>query len=230
MNVWKSPILYVGIAIALIVGGLVIAPWFIDWNGYRGKLESFGESLTGRQVTIAGDISARLFPWPRLRVEGLRITNPDGAMMPELLRAQAVEAEFLLSPLFSGDFEISAIIIDKPIIGLERLEKGGASWMLTPKQGESLLPDNISFADISLRDGTVFLSDGIAGGTRELENFDAALSAPALHGPWKLRGTFTHRQTRIALSASTGRMEAGQPLLFGFRLRPETSGGYDVYF
>lgn len=230
MNVWKSPILYVGIAIALIVGGLVIAPWFMDWNGYRGRLESFGQSLTGRQVTIAGNISARLFPWPRLRVEGLRIANPQGAMMPELLRAEAVEAVFLLSPLFSGNFEVSAITVDQPIIGLERLEQGGASWMLGAPPGGNPLPENISFPDISLRRGTIFLSDGITGTTRELERFDATLSAPALHGPWKLRGTFSQQQTRIAIAASTGRMAAGQPLPFGIRLRPESTSGYELSF
>lgn len=230
MNVWKSPILYTGIALVLIVGGLIIAPWFIDWNGYRGKLEAFGKNVTGRQVTIVGDISARLFPWPRLRVEGLRIANPPQAKMPEMLRAEAVEALFLLSPLLGGQFEVSAITIAKPVIGLERMQDGSASWSLTGQTGESALPDNISFADITLDEGILFLSDGVTGTTREITGFDAALSAPALHGPWKLRGAFNHADTRIAIAASTGRILQGKDMPFDIRLRPEATGGYELSF
>lgn len=230
MNVWKSPILYTGIALVLIVGGLIIAPWFIDWNSYRGKLEAFGKSVTGREVTIVGDISARLFPWPRLRVEGLRIANPPEAKMPDMLRAEAVEALFLLSPLLGGHFEVSAITIDKPFIGLERMENGRASWLLPPKDDESPLPDNISFADISLSEGTVFLSDGVTGTTREITQFDAALSAPALHGPWKMRGAFSLGENRLTLAASTGRIRQGEDMTFDLRLRPERTGGYELSF
>jgi hypothetical protein len=230
MNVWKSPILYTGIGLVLIVGALIIAPWFIDWNSYRGKLESWGKSQTGREVTIVGDISARLFPWPSLRVEGLRIANPPEAKMPELLRAEAIDALFLLSPLLSGHFEVSAITIDKPVIGLERLATGGASWRLAPEDRDAMLPDNISFADISLRDGTVLLSDGVTGTAREITDFDAALSAPAVHGPWKLRGTFSERDTRIAIAASTGRIQPDAEMSFDIRLRPETKGGYEISF
>ena len=228
MNVWKSPILYTGIALVLIVGGLIIAPWFIDWNSYRSKLEAFGKSATGREVTIVGDISARLFPWPRLRVEGLRIANPPDAKLPELLRAEAVEALFLLSPLLGGHYEVSAITIAKPVIGLERMQNGRASWALTGPTGESPLPDNISFADITLDEGILFLSDGITGTTREITGFDAALSAPALHGPWKLRGAFNHGESRIAIAASTGRIGQGEDMTFDIRLRPQGTGGYEL--
>ena len=87
MSVWKSPIIYVGIALVLVIVGLLSAPFVIDWNSYRASIEDYGRKLTGRQLTVSGNISARIFPWPKLRLEGVRIANPDGAATPDLVSA-----------------------------------------------------------------------------------------------------------------------------------------------
>lgn len=65
MSVWRSPIAYVGVVLVLLIAGLSGAPLLIDWNNYRGAIEDYGRSVTGREFVVAGDISARLFPWPK---------------------------------------------------------------------------------------------------------------------------------------------------------------------
>jgi hypothetical protein len=40
MSVWKSPIIYIGLAIVLFVCALLSAPFIIDWNSYRASLEA----------------------------------------------------------------------------------------------------------------------------------------------------------------------------------------------
>ena len=54
MSIWRSPILYIGALIVLLVGGALCAPFMIDWNGYRTKLEAYGQNLSGRAVVIDG--------------------------------------------------------------------------------------------------------------------------------------------------------------------------------
>jgi len=62
MSIWKSPIFYLGLLLVLLVGGALVAPFVIDWNGYRGSLEAYGARIAGRKVAIAGPIEVRLFP------------------------------------------------------------------------------------------------------------------------------------------------------------------------
>ena len=78
MKVWKSPVFYFGVLLVVAVAGLLLAPFVIDWNGYRSDLEAYGKKLTGREVAVEGRISARLFPWPRLTAEKVAIANPPG--------------------------------------------------------------------------------------------------------------------------------------------------------
>ena len=41
MKVWKSPVLYFGVLLMLAVVGLLLAPFVVDWDGYRADLESY---------------------------------------------------------------------------------------------------------------------------------------------------------------------------------------------
>jgi hypothetical protein len=50
MKLWKSPALYFGILLILILGGALSAPYTVDWGRYRADIEKFGTQLTGRAV------------------------------------------------------------------------------------------------------------------------------------------------------------------------------------
>src|SRR5687768_5030867 len=205
MSVWKSPILYVGIALVLSLVGLLSAPFIVDWNSYRASVEDYGRKLTGREVVISGDISARLFPWPRLRLEGVRIANPAGAAIPDLVKAEAIEARMLLGSLISGHVEVSDIRVEKPVFALERLETGEASWWLRPqlKGGIPIGAERISVEDLEIVDGQIFLSDSRRGGTAQFDDFDAVLSSQTLLGPWKARGRLRHNDQVLSVGVST---------------------------
>ncbi|MDE2385730.1 MAG: AsmA family protein, partial [Alphaproteobacteria bacterium] len=90
MSIWKSPVLYLGLLLVLLVGGALAAPFIIDWNGYRGNLEAYGHRISGRDVAVGGPIAVRLFPWPRLEAEGVSISGPKGGDGTPLLAAQKV--------------------------------------------------------------------------------------------------------------------------------------------
>ena len=227
MSIWKSPIVYVGITLVLLVIGLLSAPFIIDWNGYRAALEDYGSQLTGRRVVISGDISARIFPWPRLRLERVSIANPDGAAYRDLVNAKAVEARMLLGSLISGHVEVSDIRIEKPVFALERLESGSASWWITPRlrEGMPIGAERISVENLEIVDGKILLSDSRRGGTAQFEDFDAVLSSQTLLGPWKARGRLGYRGQVLDLGVSTGQYKSGDPFKFVLRLSPVDGPG-----
>ena len=229
MSIWKSPIVYVGILIVLMVGGLVLGPLFVDWNGYRRDLEGWASRLTGREVEIKGDVSVTLFPWPSLAIEGLRIANPPQASMEDLFRAQSVEADLLLGPLLSGQLTVSAITITRPFIGLEKMPDGSAGFAITPASDASL-PANISFENITIQQGTILVSDEQSLTRQEFTGLDGTISAPALRGPWKFRGEVTSPIGRLSLSLATAEIQDGEPLKFSTRIRPASGAGYEAAF
>ena len=55
-----------GLAIALILALLaaLIGPYFIHWNDHRAFFEAEASRLVGLNVRVAGDIDAKLLPFP----------------------------------------------------------------------------------------------------------------------------------------------------------------------
>ena len=47
MKLWKSPVLYFGIALVLAVAAAFIAPYVIDWGSYRMAIEKLRQQGDG---------------------------------------------------------------------------------------------------------------------------------------------------------------------------------------
>ena len=124
MKVWKSPVLYLGILLVIAVASLLLAPIVIDWNSYRADLEASGKKLTGRDVIVEGPVSARLFPWPRLTVENVRVASPDGMDAKEFASAARLTVHMTLQGLLQGGIDVESIDIQEPEVNFERLESG----------------------------------------------------------------------------------------------------------
>lgn len=99
MKLRNSPVFHFGILLVVLVVGLLLAPFVINWNSYRVDLEEYGRKLTGRAVIIEGPVSARLFPWPRLSADAVRITNPPGLSGPDFAAAKRVTIRMTLAGL-----------------------------------------------------------------------------------------------------------------------------------
>ena len=56
----------------VIVGGLfvlalcaaLVGPYFVDWTSYRSDFERQASAVLGRKVTVLGEASAKLLPFP----------------------------------------------------------------------------------------------------------------------------------------------------------------------
>ncbi|HFC05330.1 MAG TPA: AsmA family protein, partial [Rhizobiales bacterium] len=232
MSAWRSPLLLFGIAIILLAGGALVAPYFIDWGNYRSDFEKYGREITGRETRVAGDISVRLFPWPRMTVRDVRVANPAGAKLPELFRADEIDIRLRLAPLLSGKLEVEAININRPVIGLERLASGQGSWKLEPTGNLTGVfgAEDVEVSAISVTNGTIVLADGQRGGEAQLDGFNAFITARSLNGPWKLRGEAIVQDQGISISLNTGKWHEGQPLKFGIRLAPLEGSGLTYSF
>lgn len=221
MKVWKSPVLYLGVMLLAAVIAALFAPLVVDWNSYRAGLETYGRKLTGREVTIAGPISIRLFPWPSLTADDVR--------MARFASAGRVTARVQLAGLLNGTIDVESIEIDKLTVALERTADGKGNWnfSLPDEPAAAQLLDRVKLDQITLNDATVRFIDHRRGkGEVELKLPSARLASPGIAGPWRLTASGAqYGGQNFDLSLNTGIWAADGPFRFSLHLADADGSG-----
>ncbi|MBL8907031.1 MAG: AsmA family protein, partial [Rhizobiales bacterium] len=232
MKLWKSPILYFGVLLVLAVGAALAAPYVVDWGRYRPTIEAYGSDLAGRKLVVAGPVSARVFPWPRLTLEDVRVANVAGASTPEFLTAERVDIRLSLSGFLNGSILVEGIELTRPRIAIERMATGSGNWRVvsSPNLLKTGLLSHIKLDQITVRDGTIDLIDARRSGAAEIGSVELILSSPALGGPWRVRGSGKYKDEPIELSIDTGSYRQDAPFKFGFRVAPADGSGLAFSF
>jgi len=229
---WKSPILYIGLLLLIAVAAALAAPYVVDWSRYRPTIEAYASDIAGRKVVVAGPISARLFPWPRLTLENVQVANATGASRPEFLTAERVDIRMALAGFLNGSILVEGIEVTRPHIAIERMMTGSGNWRIrpSPNLAKSGLLSHLKLDRIKVVDGAITLIDARRGGAAEIDNVELALSSPALGGPWRVRGGGTYKDRPIEISIDTGSYRGDAPFKFGFRVAPADGSGLAFSF
>jgi len=232
MKVWKSPVFYFGVLLVVAVFGLLLAPFVVDWNGYRADLEAYGKKLTGREVTIEGPISARLFPWPRLTADKIAIANPPVLGTEKFATAERITIRMTLGGLLQGGIDVESIEVEQPTVTFERLETGEGNWQFTPSEDlrRSEILSRVRLDQISLTGGTLAFRDRRRGETVMLSEVKADVSSPGIAGPWRLRAHTTYNDRPIDIALNTGAHQQGEPFRFGLTVAASDGSGFTYAF
>jgi hypothetical protein len=232
MKVWKSPVLYLGVLLVLAVAGALLAPYVLDWNSYKPRLEAYGEKLTGRKVEIAGPIAVRLFPWPRLMADQVKVANIAGSEEPHILAADRIVVKLTPAALLNGTIKVEEIDVEKPAFVLERNEAGEVNWRLAPSEdiGKSRLLEQVQLDRITIKEGSLRFIDRRNGIDSGFKQVNLALAAPGIDGPWRARGTATHKSRAFDIGINTGERRQDEPFRFGLRIAPGDGSGFIVSF
>ena len=232
MKLWKSPVLYFGIVLVLAVAAAFLAPYVIDWGSYRSAIESYGSKAVGRSVTVKGDISGRLFPWPKLTIRDVKIANPPGSFEPDFVSAEEVDVQMTLAGLLGGEIRVEGIDIVRPVVAFERLDSGQGSWHLqsAASPGEMRFLDRIRLDQITVTDGVVHLIDNRRAGRATITQVNATLAAQNFAGPWRVRGVASYRDRPVEIAINTGGWTAEAPFKFGFRIASVDGSGLVYQF
>ena len=172
-----------GLAIIVIVvlTTLLVAPYFVDWNGQRAFLETQLSRAFGQRVTIGGSIDLKLLPTPYIRLNQTVIGGDEGAVR---IGIHHLDLELAVAPLLHGEFDIVEGRLDEPTIRLT----------LQPDRTLPALPETpalkatIRLERITVRDGTLAVADPASGRTLVVDRLDFTADAPSLAGPFKGSG------------------------------------------
>ncbi len=201
--------------VLMFLGGLLIVafaalfavPAMVDWNGYRGVFEEEASRILGREVRVGGNVALRLLPSPYVRFEKLRIADPGGETGRPLIRVDDFIMRLSVPPLLKGLLEAREIELTKPVLELAVDGDGIGNWAsLGIKSGElPFVPNGIALQSVRIIDGAIGFSGSKGNELARLDAINGELSADALEGPFRFKGTVKwngeDRDTRLTTTA-----------------------------
>ena len=134
------------------------------------------------------------------------IGNPAGIDGPALLHTDVVTLSLQLGGLLNGNLNVDSVELVEPKVTLIRNADGAVNWLLNPDEDlrRSSLLSNVRLDQIQLSNGSFTIVDRKQGFTTNLSTMDATMSADAIEGPWRLKGTGYWRETPMAFTFSSG--------------------------
>lgn len=167
------------LAVVAIIGAVAVAlPFLISSDAVKKRISDQITYFTGRTFEFTGDAKLRLFPYLTVRLEDVKLANPDGE--GAFISAGQMTGKLEILPLLAGRLEFAEFRLVDPKIALSVDAEGRPNWILDQgvvgtlaSKGDSELPaDDPSppspRADISLgrfliRGGAVTYSDARNG-------------------------------------------------------------------
>ncbi len=114
--------------VIVVVAGLIALPFIIDPNDYKQQISEQVEKVTGRTLTLKGDIGLSVFPWIALELGPLSLSNAQGFKADSFAKVDAAEVRIKLMPLLSKKLEMDTIILDGLELNLEKNKAGKTNW------------------------------------------------------------------------------------------------------
>ncbi|MEM9637240.1 MAG: AsmA family protein, partial [Pseudomonadota bacterium] len=148
-------------------------------------------SVTGRDVSITGDVALTFWPVLGVRADGLEVGNADWADQGPMLQAANAAIGVDAMALLQGEIRITNIEAESPTIRLEQRADGRASWQFTDASGAAQIetetsPEKparpISIERLQVTDATL-IYDAEGSDLVSYEGVDLTLDWPERLGP-----------------------------------------------
>ncbi|MDE8345785.1 MAG: AsmA-like C-terminal region-containing protein [Acidocella sp.] len=188
---WLIPV-----AIIAFLGAAILAlPGYVASNTHRQAIEALASSLTGRQVSIKGDLSLGLFPSPQFIAKRITITGQHR----EVITARSLTLDISLPSLLHGQLSARDMTLESPVIAFPWPLPGGAASIAPPSWLAALHAE--------IHDGTVTIGAETFHGV-EASIFTGADGAVTISGTGGLLG----QSVKLSLSLGGALLNGTTPL------------------
>ncbi len=213
----------------LIVGALLIAPSFVPQEWYREPIITALEEETGRDVEIEGDIGLSFFPQFNFHMEGVRISNAEGAKHPTMASMKTLDVGVNVFRLLQQELIVSRFVLEEPVIHFEIDKNGKSNFEFdqpdadttdgpgpSPEEtdqgpgdgaGNDLQVGTISLGDVRLVNGLVTYTNHQTGDAYEASDINASVSLPSYDGPFSADGSLTWLNENVAARVDVGNLK-----------------------
>ncbi len=175
------------VALGILVGLLVLAGaaivLLVDVNAHKPRIETAVSDALEMELRIRGKAGLRLFPAAGIALSDVRLRNRD----TDLATAETLRVGVKLLPLLNRKVEITELVLEKPVIRIEKGTDGKFNYETPPrpaKEGEALSAPLV-VAGGSVSAGKVVYVDRKTGSETSLDAIDLSvrnLSIPTARG------------------------------------------------
>ena len=125
---WSLTLLMVLIVVAFI------AAQFVTLNQFKELAVQKVREATGRNLTIAGDIKVSFYPVLGAKIDKISLSNVLGADQASMVSVEQLLVGVKVMPLLEKRVELDKIILNKPVVYLEKDASGKGNWEFAKKE------------------------------------------------------------------------------------------------
>ncbi|TNE57922.1 MAG: AsmA family protein [Alphaproteobacteria bacterium] len=213
----------------IVLGALVVLvvalPFLVPVDAFKGPIEKAVSDATGREFTIAGDISLKLVPQVELEVKDATLLNVSGGKHDIFARMERASLGVKLGALLSRRVEITHFTLNEPVLHLE-ISKGGApNWVFAPNGSDnshdtnaatvaaedgntSEAISNVSLSEVAILGGTVTYDNLQEGSSYEFSQVNMGLSMASLDAPFDAAGSMVYNGETVNVNLHVDELRA----------------------
>jgi len=113
--------------VCLLVATVLIVPTFIDLGLFKSTYLPLVEDALNRRVDVS-EVRLSLIPTPAIRLSRLRVSDGPSLAENTSFSAQQVRLQLKFLPLLRGRFEITELILEKPVFNLMKQPDGSFNY------------------------------------------------------------------------------------------------------
>lgn len=220
----KKILIGVGASVIGLVVIISVVLEFLNWNQFKPQISEQVQKLTGRKLDIKGNLNFRLLPTPKLIAHEIEFANDKRAREPLMLSVKRLKVGVALLPLFSKKIKVSKIILDTPIVNIEKFSEGG-NWIFksSPDSSSSLEKNETTLKNSTEKSGDFALGVDraeIIQGTvnyrnqenlTQLSDINMEMNMDSLEGPYTVKGAAKIKDEPYQLDLKTGALHQAAP-------------------
>ncbi|KAA3452649.1 AsmA protein [Mesorhizobium sp. SARCC-RB16n] len=209
-------VIFGGLFVLVLLAALVV-PYFVDWTGYRAEFEREASAILGRKVTVQGDATARLLPFPSVTFSNVAVAGGPNGQPAMTVETFSMDAE--LAPFLRGEVLIFDMRLVRPKATIDIAANGTVDWAMRPSSPFD--PGQISIEKLTVTEGQVELRHAAGGRSHIFSEINSTISAKSLAGPWRMDGTLRLDGLRTTVAVSTGKAEPSGQLRLRVKADPD---------
>ena len=211
------------LALVFLVGiGVAALVYLVDWNDFKDTIQNQVKKQTGRDLTIAGDLSPSVFPWAGISIGEISLANVEGFGDQSFASITGADVKVKLLPLLKREVNVRTVELSGLQVDLQRAADGTTNWddllqsttttttteevgtdeeVTTEVEGSSATIAALAVGGIDISNANVSWNDATTGTDAKLSGFNLNTGAIELEKPFELNIDFSIVSQSMDLAA-----------------------------
>jgi AsmA protein len=113
--------------LGFLLAALLVTPHFVDLGLFKRTYLPLLEEALNRRIDV-GEVHLSLIPTPSIRLSNLKVSDSAALADNTFFTAQQLRLKLRLLPLLRGRFEITELVLDKPIFNFLKQPDGSFNY------------------------------------------------------------------------------------------------------